>query len=292
LSHLALCLVPPVVTMKLSLFFLVALQQMSNAASQQNLTSFPNGTTFAPSSSTITPKAPPNKRFVISTYGNLTCEATGFRCRYIAWEYSNITMTKGAATSLLLDNNVDYTVFTPNPALSQGLPISEISVVLQNCNRTDGSPCVADCTFGCNCELKNGQECPNLGTLAPSSATMVPTPVPANDQVCLVQNNTQLCPQMLQYVPAGQIDLMNCWNFCNGSFIGACDFGTPCNAAAYQCNASGAQGTTMGVVSGCTKALLTGQSTGGTSGVAATFSRWFLGSSAAFAAAMAYVVTL
>ena len=126
----------------------------------------------------------------------------------------------------------------PAPTPAPTVPLCQVVVSTDQCGALMPTITV-DPDDGCDCyNFCNGQEmaccafdasCPLLqcdGDFVAGCQDIPPTPAPTNEPMCLVSVNTQECPQLTY----GQtpIEDCDCYNYCNGQYIGCCPYGEFC----------------------------------------------------------------
>jgi hypothetical protein len=141
--------------------------------------------------------------------------------------------------------------------------------------------CYVNCNAYCGCVQPDGANCSLVVSRAPSPAPPTAAPIA---QVCLELKNTNICPQLMERVPSN--NFFDCYNFCGGLFLSACEFGGTCGK--LDCDNATASGIDS-LVLGCTDADRgggdggTGTGTSGanllswlTSSIAATSLGWLI----------------
>jgi len=197
--------------------------------------------------------------FRVTDYAKFTCQAKGFRCGYVKDDYEEFDLSDGSQDSVGAVGNQGNNIWSNVGSVDD-------SLTLRNCQIDF---CLVRCNFGCDCAQENGDAC-ELGSLAPTPSAVGP----ATPEVCPQQINSEVCPMMIGAVPGGNLDNYDCFNFCNGTFVTSCDFGGTCTG--YDCGVDRAttDGMQDGIVVGCTKEMLQGQSSSSTSSGSSTSSAY------------------
>jgi len=191
--------------------------------------------------------------FSVKDFGRITCPAgKGFKCGYFKDDYTEIVAGEedGGRVSVAMSTATGKTnhVWANTDSIVAAL-------VLNDCLK---DKCNVRCTFGCMCTKdERGEEDCDAGSPSPDEVAPIDEP-PA---VCPEAINTEVCPLMLEAVPAGNIGKYDCFNFCNGTFASTCDFGGNCGN--YDCGVDRelTNGMANGIVVGCTRAHLQGETT-------------------------------
>jgi hypothetical protein len=177
--------------------------------------------------------------FRVLSYAKFFCAAKGFRCGYHKEDFADYQMSSGSQDSFGEMGGQQNNIWSNVGSVDETL-------VLTDCQ---SDYCFVRCNYGCNCTLEDGNTTCADGTPPPQAAP--PTDPPA---ICPEQINTHLCPQMITDAWAGSE--YDCYNFCGGDQVSSCDFGGTCGA--YSCANQGADGTTKGIIVGCTREMLNG----------------------------------
>ncbi|GKY92309.1 hypothetical protein MPSEU_000202000 [Mayamaea pseudoterrestris] len=197
-----------------------------------------------------------NNEFHITSQATITCSTAGFKCGYNEEDFNSVDASGTGQVTVGGFGGIENLVWSP-------LDVSTDTLTLDTCQV---DYCLVVCNVGCDCVDESGAACAD-GSFAPTSAPTADT----GSQTCPQVKNTQYCEELSAVVQPGNLDNFDCFNFCGGATVGTCSFDGVCGDLTCS-NAT--DGGALGLVQGCTKALLLGDDGGSASGAQSLRLAW------------------